>query len=59
VDTSLHGFGHSYFGDNCTVLSDIYRLLQERKPPLERGLSPKQKNGQSYWVMQASRDCPH
>ncbi|HSS50106.1 MAG TPA: alpha/beta hydrolase [Thermoanaerobaculia bacterium] len=59
VDTSLLGFGHSYFGDNCTVLSDIYRLLQERKPPLERGLSPKQKNGQSYWVMQASTDCPH
>jgi esterase/lipase superfamily enzyme len=56
IDSSLRGFGHSYYGDNCTVLSDIYRLLREGKPPKLRGLD--QIAGGAYWVIQAASACP-
>ncbi|HWM91931.1 MAG TPA: alpha/beta hydrolase [Thermoanaerobaculia bacterium] len=50
VDTSL--LGHSYFGDNRTVISDIFNLLRHRKPPDQRsGLKKKEKAaGLVYWV---------
>lgn len=58
IDSSLRGFGHSYYGDNCTVLSDIYRLLRDRQPPKLRGLNQIDKGGVAYWVMQAVAACP-
>ncbi len=51
VDTSL--LGHSYYGDNRSVLADLFRLLQEGKPPGERPrLLPKEKNGLRFWEFQ-------
>lgn len=58
IDSSLRGFGHSYYGDNCTVLSDIYRLLREGKPPKLRGLNQIENQGVAYWVIQAASACP-
>lgn len=50
VDTSL--LGHSYFGDNSTVIADMFNLLRERQPPDRRfGLKKKEKAaGLVYWV---------
>ena len=58
VDTSLFGLGHSYYGDNCSVLSDIVRLLRGRQPPPQRGLERKEKGGLAYWVVRAASNCP-
>lgn len=58
VDTSLFGLGHSYYGDNCSVLSDIVLLLRGRQPPPQRGLERKEKGGLAYWVVHAASGCP-
>jgi esterase/lipase superfamily enzyme len=51
VDTSL--IGHSYFGDNRSVLSDMFTLLESRNPPSKRfGLQPARFDGKQYWVFQ-------
>jgi esterase/lipase superfamily enzyme len=51
VDTSF--VGHSYYGENRSVLSDLFALLRDRKPPDQRfGLSPRRKNGLRYWIFQ-------
>jgi esterase/lipase superfamily enzyme len=49
VNTSL--MGHSYFGDNRSVLSDLFSLLKDGKPVGKRfGMrSENNENGQ-YWV---------
>jgi esterase/lipase superfamily enzyme len=58
VDTSL--LGHSYFGDNCSVITDMKNLLRNRKPPQERSpLTRKEKGpGLLYWVFPAGESCP-
>jgi esterase/lipase superfamily enzyme len=49
VDTSL--VGHSYYGDNRSVLSDVFELLRRGTPPHERfGLKPMKKYGAPYWL---------
>jgi len=57
VDTSL--LGHSYFGDNCSVIADMKNLLRARKPPHERApLTKKEKRpGLLYWVFPAGGNC--
>ena len=57
VDTSL--LGHSYFGDNCSVIADMKRLLRDRKPPQERAPLAKKEKGQGlfYWVFPAAASC--
>jgi esterase/lipase superfamily enzyme len=51
VDTSL--MGHSYYGENRSVLTDLFSLLRDRKAPAQRfGLSPRKKKGLPYWVFQ-------
>jgi esterase/lipase superfamily enzyme len=51
VDTSL--LGHSYYGDNRSVLSDLFNLIKQGKPPHERfGLRPREHNGATYWAFQ-------
>jgi esterase/lipase superfamily enzyme len=48
VDTSL--LGHGYYGENRSVLSDIYYLVGTGAGPDDRhGLSPMLHNGQRYW----------
>jgi len=54
VDTSL--LGHSYYGDNDTVLADLFELLQEAKPPQSRSGLHLMRLGQlRYWVFLRER----
>jgi esterase/lipase superfamily enzyme len=56
VDTSL--LGHSYFGDNTSVISDIHRLLTEGSPPSKRScLSEAFWSNLAYWVF-VRTSCP-
>lgn len=49
IDTSL--LGHSYYGDNDSVISDLYRLVHESLPPHRRErLHPAQYAGLPYWI---------
>jgi esterase/lipase superfamily enzyme len=51
VDTSYLGLGHSYYGSNRSVLSDIFRLLRDGAPPQERfGIAPPASGPRTYWV---------
>lgn len=57
VDTTF--VGHSYVGDNTSVISDIARLMRTGLPPerrcgLSRGLGP----AASYWLFVAHSICP-
>ena len=48
VDTSF--LGHSYYGDNRSVLADIDNLFRTNSPPGNRfGLFPMFHNGEEYW----------
>ncbi len=48
VDTSL--LGHSYYGDNASVVADLHRLFREGTPPDQRfGLNRVQRSGGAYW----------
>lgn len=49
VDTSF--IGHSYYGDNSSVLTDLYHLLLYGKPPEKRSyLHPNEYTGKKYWI---------
>jgi esterase/lipase superfamily enzyme len=49
VDTSL--LGHSYYGDNRSILADLFELIRRGSPPQERfGLLPKERYGSRYWL---------
>jgi esterase/lipase superfamily enzyme len=49
VDTSL--VGHSYYGDNRSILSDIFSVLRTHAPVMERfGLSRAQYKGEDYYI---------
>lgn len=49
VDTSL--LGHCYYGDNRSILSDLFELIRRGTPPGERfGLKPMQRYGDRYWL---------
>lgn len=51
VSTDL--IGHSYFGDNDSVLSDLFYLLAEGKPPAKRfGLIRRTATSGKYWYFQ-------
>jgi esterase/lipase superfamily enzyme len=52
IDTSL--LGHSYIGDNRSVLSDIYYLLKHNLPPdVRSSLVRKTLGNLYYWLFQA------
>lgn len=52
VDTSL--LGHTYYGDNDTVITDIVQLLRESKPPgLRARLRAAIRDGLEYWVFKS------
>ncbi len=52
VDTSL--LGHSYFGDERSILGDIFALLRQGLPPGERfGLAARQADNLKYWAFTA------
>ena len=49
VDTSL--LGHAYYGDNRSVLADMFDLIRRGSPPPARfGLIPKDRYGSRYWL---------
>jgi esterase/lipase superfamily enzyme len=57
VDTSF--VGHSYYGDNTSVLSDIARLIMSGRPPAERcGIESVVRSTLRYWMMVAKTVCP-
>ncbi len=48
IDTSL--MGHAYYGDNTTVISDIYALMQNARMPTQREwLRDISSPGGMYW----------
>jgi esterase/lipase superfamily enzyme len=52
IDTSL--LGHSYFGDNRSVVGDLFRLINEALPPEKRyPLRGMERNGKRYWLFPA------
>ena len=52
IDTSL--LGHSYFGDNRSVISDIYYLIKQNLPADKRmGLIAKTIKNLTYWLFKA------
>jgi esterase/lipase superfamily enzyme len=49
VDTSF--MGHSYFGDNRSIISDIFYLIKHGFSPNDRsGLKPKTIQNLEYWL---------
>jgi esterase/lipase superfamily enzyme len=49
VDSGL--VGHSYFGDNRSIISDMYYLLKAQLPPSQRsGLASAGKAPDLYWM---------
>jgi esterase/lipase superfamily enzyme len=53
VGKDMFGFGHSYFADKKTVLSDIHYVVNGPLPPIKRfGLKPAEKDGLGYWLFQ-------
>ena len=57
VDTSL--LGHSYYGDNGSVVSDIRRLLSTGLGPDRRcGLRAVTNTAAQYWTFVAHAICP-
>jgi esterase/lipase superfamily enzyme len=51
VDTSF--MGHSYFGDNRSIISDIFHLIKHGASPNDRfGLRPKTIQNLGYWFFQ-------
>jgi esterase/lipase superfamily enzyme len=57
VDTSF--LGHSYVGDNTSVISDIARLLRTGLPPNRRcGLQASAGSASGYWTFIAHSVCP-
>jgi esterase/lipase superfamily enzyme len=49
-------FGHTYFGDNATIIDDIYDVVQNRLPADERPmLTPQPHPDGTYWTIQQSR----
>jgi esterase/lipase superfamily enzyme len=51
VDTSL--LGHAYYGDNRSILSDIYQVIQSGAPPGQRfGMHPMTFEQTQYWAFQ-------
>jgi esterase/lipase superfamily enzyme len=64
IDTSL--LGHSYYGSNDSILTDLYHLINDALPASKRQwLQPMFRNGLTYWVFQsrlsgtARHDGPH
>jgi esterase/lipase superfamily enzyme len=51
VDTSF--LGHSYFGDNRSVITDLFILIRHGLGPDERGLQDVDSGGRRYWKFRA------
>jgi len=59
LDTGF--LSHSYFGENKSVISDIFRIMKFGKPPNERcGIVPKLVGSEQYWAFEPAlaKKCP-
>jgi esterase/lipase superfamily enzyme len=54
VDTSLLGLGHSYYADNGTILSDLYRLIRGDSARDRFRLRPVHNSQGDYWAFVAA-----
>ena len=52
VDTYFFSVGHSYFGDNRSIISDLIILIRDSLPPASRHLVPQPKTGPRWWLFQ-------
>lgn len=50
IDTNL--VGHFYYGDNRSVLSDLFNLIQGQAAERRFGLRARKKHDRPYWVFQ-------
>lgn len=50
VDTSLLGLGHSYYADNSTILSDLFRLIHGDAARDRFRLTPVHNAQGDYWA---------
>jgi esterase/lipase superfamily enzyme len=51
LDTSIDG--HTYYGDNSSVLSDAFHVLQNSLPPEKRArLRPVSRRDDKYWIFE-------
>jgi esterase/lipase superfamily enzyme len=49
VDTGF--LGHSYYGDNRSILTDIFYVIRKYDPPGKRfGMQPNKPQGSTYWL---------
>jgi esterase/lipase superfamily enzyme len=49
VDTGF--LGHSYYGDNRSVLTDIFSVMKQYDPPDKRfGMRPNRPRNPTYWI---------
>jgi hypothetical protein len=56
IDTNL--VGHFYYGDNRSVLSDMFNLIKGQ-PAMDRfGLKKRTKDRRPYWVFSRRRSLP-
>jgi esterase/lipase superfamily enzyme len=54
IDTSL--FGHTYYGDNTSVLADLFHLIQFGRPAEDRAwLKPEPFEDLRYWIFLTER----
>ena len=54
VDTNL--MGHSYIGQNDSILGDVFDLLKDGSPPEARfRLAARQRAGARYWYSRRNR----
>jgi esterase/lipase superfamily enzyme len=42
--------GHAYYGDNRSVLSDIFQVIRNGTPPQDRQLKEMTRGDQRYWL---------
>jgi len=50
IDTYFFSVGHSYFGDNRTIISDLFLLFRDDSPPAQRNLLPQPSTAPKWWV---------
>ena len=50
VDTYFFSVGHCYFGDNRTIISDLFLLFRDGSPPDLRNLLPQPVGSPRWWL---------
>ncbi len=49
LETGFFALGHSYTAENTLALTDMRKLIVERKSPVERGLARLRKASEIFW----------